>query len=143
MKVFISYARQDNELAKRVRDELVGAGFRVWNDDEVIYPGDNWALKIGQALENSDAMVVLVTPNALASDSLRYDVQFALTSKNYGNRVIPVFAGLPKVLKAGEDVPWILLRLNPVDLESSNADLSEVVQRVRSSAAEASPNAAS
>jgi len=140
MKVFISHARRDSQFAKKLGDELAQAGLEVWTDDQ-IYPGDNWAKITGQALEQSDAMIAVVTRDALESGPLKEDIQFALTSKNYGGRVIPVVVDM-KTIEAGNDVPWILLRLNPLYLESANSDLHEVVERVRS-LAEPVPNAAS
>ena len=93
----------------------------------------------GQALEESDAMIAVVTQNALESGPLKEDIQFALTSKNYGARIIPVVVDM-KTFEAGNEVPWILLRLNPLYLDSANSDLHEVVERVRS-LAEPVPNA--
>ena len=97
MQVFISHVPQDRDLARKLADELVHAGVEVWNAEEEIYPGDNWAKKIGQALEQSDAMVAVVSRHALKSGTLRADIQFALTSANYGGRVIPVLDGEVKL----------------------------------------------
>jgi hypothetical protein len=144
MRILISHAAQDAVLARRIGARLAEAGFAVWNPEEEVYPGDNWARKLGQALEESEILLVLYTRGALKSDWLarsRQDVQFALTSGNYAGRVIPVVVGF-KVFKAGEDIPWVLLHLNPVYLESSRADLDDLIERVRS-AAEADAHAAS
>jgi hypothetical protein len=81
MKVFISHARRDSQFAKKLGDELAQAGLELWTDDQ-IYPGDNWAKITGQALEQSDAMIAVVTRDALESGPLKEDIQFALTSKN-------------------------------------------------------------
>ena len=39
MKVFISYAFTDKELARRIAAGLRASGFHVW-DDSLVYPGD-------------------------------------------------------------------------------------------------------
>lgn len=133
MQVFISHAAQDRELARQIGVQLVDAGLPVWNPDDQIYPGDNWAAKIGKALEQSEIMVAVVTRDALESGSLINDIQFALTSKNFGGRVIPVLVDYVAV-QPGVDVPWILLRLEPVFIDSAAPALDKLVQRVKSSA---------
>jgi TIR domain len=140
VKVFISHARQDDELAGRIRNALIDAGLTVRQPDDEIYPGDNWAQKIGRALEQSEIMVAIVSQDTLTSGPLKNDLQYALTSKNYGRRVLPVFVGFT-TFQPGPDVPWLLLRLQPVYLESATSDPHEVVERVRSLISEPARNA--
>lgn len=109
MKVFLSHARKDNALAHQLARQLTRGGFTVWLAEEEIAPGDNWAMKAGKALEDSDWMVILLTPAALESDCLRQDIEFALGARKYEGRVFSVFVGPP--LQAGKHMPWILLRL--------------------------------
>ena len=71
MRIFVSCAAKDSDIATRLRGELTEAGFAVWDPAEEISPGDNWAKEMGLALEQSDLMVVLVTRGALESESLR------------------------------------------------------------------------
>jgi hypothetical protein len=129
MKIFISYAREDGQLASQLADQLQRAGFSVWVDARNILPGDNWAKEMGLALEESDVMVALISKGAMQSESLRRDVQYALTAKNYDHRLIPVLVGYV-TFEAGEDVPWILLKMDPIYVESGSTEFGEVVQRV-------------
>ncbi len=48
MQVFISHAKRDRELARQLGEKLCAAGMTVWNRDNEIYPGDNWAKKLGK-----------------------------------------------------------------------------------------------
>jgi hypothetical protein len=129
MRIFISHAAQDKELASQLADRLSHAGFAVWNATQEIAPGDNWAKETGRALEESDVMVALITPGALESESLRGDIQYGLTSKKFEHRLLPVLVGFV-VFTAGKEVPWILLRMDPVYLESASQGFQEVVNRV-------------
>jgi hypothetical protein len=130
MKVFISHAGQDRDLARALASQLSQAGVDVWSAEEQIQPGENWAKKIGEALDSSDMMVAVVTSKALASDALRHDIQYALTSKHYQQRLLPVMVE-PVQLESDAEVPWILKKMNPVYVSSSSDDFSEVVQRVQ------------
>jgi hypothetical protein len=128
MRIFISHAAKDRVLASRLGRELSNAGFTVWNPDEQIVPGDNWARQIGQALEESDVMVALVTPGALDSEFVR-NIEYGLTARNFEHRLVPVLVGA--TFEAGKDVPWILLKMDPIYMRSSADDFGEVIDRVR------------
>jgi hypothetical protein len=128
MRIFLSHARKDDHLARDLGDRLARAGFAVWMSEEQITPGENWAKKLGKALDDSQFMVILLTPKALESDGLRQNIEFALGSKKYADRVFSVFVG--PTLEAGKDVPWILLKLPHCQVQSSQ-DFGEVVKEFR------------
>ena len=115
MKVFISHAHTDEPLVKKVATVLEDAGLEVWDDTREIMPGDNWADKVAQALQDSDAMVILLTPDALRSRWVRRDIEYALGEQSYRKRVIPVLVGDPQEFPR-EDVPWILRHLQMIKL---------------------------
>lgn len=112
MKVFISHADVDETFVKKLAAGLEEAGFEAWDASREIFPGDNWADKTARALQESEAMVVLLSPDALRSGSVRREIDYALGEQRYSNRLIPV---LPKELNE-EEVPWILRRLHMVQL---------------------------
>ena len=85
-------------------------------------PGDNWGKKVGDALETSDAMVVLLSPDAARSSWVRREIEYALQSRSYEQRLIPV------MVRHTEDVPWILRKLRWVDMEDDDErGLEEIV----------------
>ena len=116
MKVFISHAYTDEPFIKKVVAGLEKVGLEVWDATREILPGDNWADKVARALEESEAMVVLLTPDALRSSWVRWEIQYALGEQSYRNRLIPVLVGDPEELLK-EDVPWILRRLHMIDMD--------------------------
>lgn len=116
MKIFLSHARKDDYLARELGQRLEREGFSVWISEEQISPGENWAKKVAKGLDESELMVILLTPNAFESDSLRWNLEFALGSKKYADRVFSVLVG--PTMQAGKDVPWILLTLPHRQVES-------------------------
>ncbi|NJL44794.1 MAG: toll/interleukin-1 receptor domain-containing protein [Leptolyngbyaceae cyanobacterium SM2_3_12] len=106
MKVFISYSSADIKLAKRVANTLREAGFQVWDDSQIL-PGENWGASLGKALEESDAMVVLLTPSSVHSASIFHEVGYALGKQEYKGRLIPVIAASSEQLDSRE-IPWVL-----------------------------------
>ncbi len=127
MKVFISYAPVDAELARRVADVLRASGFQVWDNSQIL-PGDNWGAKLAEALQDSEAMVVLLTPNSLRSPNIQFEVGYALGNRDYKDRVVPVIAAPPDQLP-NEDIPWVLNRFQVIYLKDEDRD-GEGLQRI-------------
>ena len=115
MKVFLSYAKPDEKLARRIGDGLEQAGLTVWDYRREVLPGDLWSEKVTQALRGSDAMVVLLTPEAVHSDQVRWEIEYALSSQSFKNRLVPVIVGSPGRIPK-KSVPWILWELQTVNL---------------------------
>src|SRR5260221_12995564 len=118
MKVFISYSSKDEALATKIVASLEDAGLDAWFNKREIMPGDNWAEKIAQGLKESNAMVVLVTADAMESDAVRSNISYALSEKAFSKRLIPVLVG-----EAGDfpsdRIPWIFKRLQTVKLSTN------------------------
>lgn len=115
MKVFLSYAKPDEKLAKRIGDGLTEAGLTVWDYRRDVLPGDLWSEKVTRALRGSDAMVVLLTPDAVLSDQVRWEIEYALSSQSFKNRLVPVIVGSPARIPK-KSVPWILWELQIVNV---------------------------
>lgn len=60
-RVFISYAREDGDLASRVFDSLQKAYFEPWLDRESLWGGEDWDRRIEADLDTSDFTLVLYT----------------------------------------------------------------------------------
>ncbi|MCP4106377.1 MAG: TIR domain-containing protein [Desulfobacteraceae bacterium] len=52
-KVFISYAREDIEVAERLYSDLNNAGLKPWMDEKDLLPGQNWELTVTNAIRKS------------------------------------------------------------------------------------------
>ena len=115
MKVFLSHSHADAPLATRVSEGLQKQGLDVWDPDVDLLPGDNWAAKVARALEESQAMVVLLTHNAVNSSHVKREMAYALGEKRFSNRLIPVIVGDRAGLST-QDIPWIIRRLPWVEL---------------------------
>ncbi len=128
MKIYISHAREDTPAARQLARRLEEAGLKAWVSEDEILPGDNWAKKVGQALEESDLMVVLVSGHA--PEWQKEEIQYALTAGQYRGRLIPVFLGAEGA--TARNFPWILGRLNPVSVGAGNEeDWQQVVSKVQ------------
>ncbi len=91
-------------------------------------PGDNWGEKIAEGLKGSEAMVVLLTPEAMESKEVQNSISYALGEKSYRRRLIPVYVGNANDLPS-ERIPWILKRLQSVEL-SKDGENEEQFKRI-------------
>ena len=65
-RIFLSYARDDAELAKKLAGLIAQAGHQVWWDRE-IQGGSHFSSEIDKALQDADAVVVLWTEASVKS----------------------------------------------------------------------------
>ena len=54
-----------------------------------VLPGDNLPLKIGEALKQADAMIVVLSPEAVESNCIRHEIEYALGASNYATAIRP------------------------------------------------------
>ncbi|MDX2029129.1 MAG: SUMF1/EgtB/PvdO family nonheme iron enzyme [Blastocatellia bacterium] len=87
--VFLSYARDDQAVAERVEAALTAAGIRVFRDRSDIHPGDNWDLKIEQALRECQSMVLLLSPTSMPERKEVHREWFRFDQK--GKTIYPLY----------------------------------------------------
>ena len=125
MQVFLSHSHADAPLAAKVTSALSTRGLDVWDLDAQLLPGDNWAAEVARALEQSEAMVVLLTPQAVQSKHVMREMEYALGSKRYSHRLIPVVVGDRSQIPEHE-IPWIVRRLPWLHLNHAGGGDAEV-----------------
>lgn len=66
--IYIAYANRDGrELAQRLTKDLEETGYKVWLDSREIRGGQLWAEEIKRAIQESWAMLLIMTPGSLQS----------------------------------------------------------------------------
>lgn len=64
-RIFISYAREDQEFAERIYAFLKLTGFAPWMDVHDLIPGEHWAVSIHNALEDAAFVVICLSPRSV------------------------------------------------------------------------------
>ena len=64
-QVFIAYGKEDEELARRLSEDLNRAGFSPWMDVRKLLAGQNWPRAIEAAIEISDFFVACFSANSV------------------------------------------------------------------------------
>lgn len=65
-KVFISYATEDYDIAKRLYDDLKKEGIEPWMDTENLLVGQNWRSIIPQAIRNCRYFLLLISKKSVS-----------------------------------------------------------------------------
>ncbi|MCP4353265.1 MAG: TIR domain-containing protein [Desulfobacterales bacterium] len=65
-KVFISYAREDTEVAERLYSDLKNAGLKPWMDEKDLLPGQNWELTVTNAIKESSFFLALLSESSVS-----------------------------------------------------------------------------
>lgn len=87
-RLFISYARRDENVVRKLVDALRDAGQEIWIDTEDIPVAMPWRKEIADAIAGAEAVVVIVTPSWLASQPCAAEAQHALS---LAKRIVPVY----------------------------------------------------
>ncbi len=111
--VFISYARSDgHKIAAHLRERLEAEAIPLWQDLGALEGGRDWWLQIIEALNHVEFMALVITPNALRSDTVRKEWRYA---RQEGVCVYPI-KGVPDLDFA--TVPRWLLDKHFYDVEN-------------------------
>jgi hypothetical protein len=103
-RVFVSYSRRDISYVRRLVEHLTQAGVPVWVDHDIEY-GDQWKTVIRGQLDASAAVIVVMTPAAMASEWVAREVNYAKGRRK------PLFP----LLLAGDPFPALVSHA-PVDV---------------------------
>jgi WD40 repeat protein len=84
---FISYARTDQEFARKLHAALVAAGHSLWVDWDNIHPSSDWLVEIEQGIAESDAVIFIATRVSTQSKECHAEIAYA---KRAEIRIVPV-----------------------------------------------------
>jgi len=101
--VFVSYAREDAQTENNLVDAFLKHGrsrerrgeISIFKDTEQINFGDEWRVKIDEALEKTDIAILMISVNFLASDFI-FEHELKVLLKKHredGVRILPVLLG--------------------------------------------------
>jgi hypothetical protein len=124
-KVFLSYAASDTPFAEALVRKLGTSGVSGWRDASDVSSGSAISAKIREALQTSSAVVVLLSPEALLSHGVQFEVGAA---EALNKRIIPVVVGGENIQ---DSAPDILKQRQWVDARDRSPDeIADEIKRV-------------
>jgi WD40 repeat protein len=86
-RVFVSYSRADLDFVRRMRELLARDGRDVWVDLDDIPSSAEWQREIDAGIDAADVVIVVLSPDWVASGPCRAELERALSG---GKRLVPV-----------------------------------------------------
>ena len=87
LSVFISYSRDDLEIAEKIEVVLRLQGYKTTLDQHGISPTEEWQPRLGNLIRNADTIVFVLSPSSAASEVCDWEVDEAV---RLNKRIIPV-----------------------------------------------------
>src|SRR5580698_7376626 len=132
--VFLSYAREDTDPARRIAEALRGFGIEVWFDQSELRGGDEWDAKIRRQIREC----VLFVPVVSANSQARGEGYFRREWKLAIERTHDMAAGIPFLIPIVVDqtpeskalVPEEFMRVQWTRL-AGGAPTAQFVERIK------------
>jgi tetratricopeptide (TPR) repeat protein len=118
--IFVCYSKRDREFASGVVAQLKQLGLPIWLDQFDIVPGDQWQQSIESALLTCKSLIVILSPDAVASPEVNAEWRAALDA---GKMVLPI-------LHRQCDIPIRLRLIQYVDFTNRPADWRQGIEQV-------------
>ena len=114
LKIFISYSRKDMDFAGRLEAALKARGIECLIDRTEIYAFEDWWKRIQALIIQTDTVIFILSPDAIASDVCKKEIKFAAS---LNKRFAPIVHRRVDV----EAVPMELAQLNFVFFDDETA----------------------
>src|SRR3954462_6514600 len=79
--VFLSYAREDSDAARRIADALQAFGVEVWFDQNELVGGDAWDAKIRRQIKECALFVPVISANTQARLEGYFRIEWRLAAQ--------------------------------------------------------------
>lgn len=103
--VFLSYAGEQEGLAREFENRLIAQGIKVWRDKTSLHAGARWPKALGDAIATSGTLLLLWSAQAEKSDFVELEWNIAV---GMHKPVIPCLldgTALPPTLKPSHSIP--------------------------------------
>lgn len=118
IKIFLSYAREDQDIIANLYNDLKEKGLDPWMDKKDIHPGEDWERSIWRAIRKSDFFLICLSEKAIGKRGfLQREIKRALNiwEEKLEDDIYLIPVRLEKC-----DVPHILQNFQWVDIFSNN-----------------------
>lgn len=85
--IFVSYSRKDKPFVLAFVQELKNQGAKIWIDEFDIELGENWDNAIEEALDQSETIMIIISPTAVESQNVQDEVSVAISAKK---KMVPI-----------------------------------------------------
>lgn len=136
MKIFISYAREDSDLALEIYDFLSrDEELQPWLDSKSLLPGDEWEYEIYNAIEESSLFLILLSKTSVNKTGfINKEIREALSKQDLhipGDPFIIPIKLEPCDIKFKELKKYNYTNLYPDKVEALNKILQAIKKKMK------------
>ncbi len=128
-KIFISYSRKNKLFTRKLNKAIDDSGIDCWVDWEGIPLSSDWMAEINAAIEESDAVVFVISPDSLKSKICMNELETAI---QYNKKIIPVLYAEPergkKMHPKLASSNWVYMRPKKDNFKATLPKLIESIQ---------------
>jgi formylglycine-generating enzyme required for sulfatase activity len=107
-QIFISYSRKDLTFIEHLAADLGKYGLDTWYDLSDLEGGSRWNMEIQKAIKDSQYVLVVLSPDSIASEWVDDEVTFARTLKK---KIIPLY------YRPCKELGLVYVNLNYIDIQ--------------------------
>ncbi|RCW51597.1 toll/interleukin-1 receptor domain-containing protein [Halanaerobium sp. ST460_2HS_T2] len=85
--IFLCHSSEDKDFARKIAEDLIKRGAKVWIDEAEINIGDSLIKKIQEGIHNSDYLGALLSKNSIQSEWVQRELEIALNEEIEKNNV--------------------------------------------------------
>lgn len=106
VSTFISYSRTDSDFVDRLEADLWARGFNTWVDRRKLEGTSQWQPQIDHAIAGYPLMIVVLSPDAIASPYVRHEYEYA---HQLGKRIVTLLyrPNLPTIPHELSKIQWV------------------------------------
>ena len=101
--VFIAHVEEDSDIALEIAIGLERAGYTTWCYEVDSIPGLSYLIQTGQAVEQSKAVVLVVSPHSVGSRQVTKEV---IRAHESGRQFFPVLRGITHIEFQNRQPEW-------------------------------------
>lgn len=106
---FISYAHQDDDLARRLHADLQDKGVRCWFAPHDMRTGDKIRPRVDEAIHLQDKLLLILSEHSVNSDWVEHEVETALAREHRDKRTILFSIRMDNAILEHEYTGWTAL----------------------------------
>ncbi len=101
--IFIAHVEEDADVALEIALGLEEAGYTTWCYEIDSIPGPSYLIQTGQAVEQTKAVVVIISPHSVGSQQVTKEIVRAHES---GGQFVPVLRGITHIEFQNRQPEW-------------------------------------
>ena len=115
MHVFLSHNYKDKDKVRRLADRLIESGQSVWLDEDNVMPGELWQDKLQKAIDDSYAIVVVVSRHTAESRWQTAEISHAIAARRHQEKKV-----IPVLIEQVSELPFFLRDVVYCDLSTDD-----------------------